>query len=257
MANIELIYDADCPNAGQARTNLRRALEMAGLPAHWREWIRAESKTPGHLRRFGSPTILVDGTDVAGEQPLDGSGACRIYQDEGTQRQGVPGVSTILAAVREAQAQGAAQHTSAGLRSSLAALPGTLAAFLPVLTCPACWPAYAGLLSSLGIGFLWKGPYLLPITGLLLGIALAALAHGAGQRRGYGPLVLGSAGSIAVLLARFLFDLPWIANPAAGLILVASVWNAWPKKVARRSCPACETGPRGEAETLSTEGESS
>jgi len=115
MANIELIYDADCPNAGQARTNLRRALEMAGLPAHWREWIRAESKTPGHLRRFGSPTILVDGTDVAGEQPLDGSGACRIYQDEGTQRQGVPGVSTILAAVREAQEQGAAQHTRAGL----------------------------------------------------------------------------------------------------------------------------------------------
>jgi hypothetical protein len=242
MADIDLIYDADCPNAGQARINLKQALEMAGWAARWREWIRTAPSTPQHLRRFGSPTILVDGTDVAGREGLDGSGACRIYPGEDLRRHGAPAVSTILTALRAPQPEGGTPGARAGVLKSLAVVPGALAAFLPVLSCPACWPAYAGLLSSLGIGFLWKGPYLLPLTALLLGIALAALAHGAAQRRGYGPLVLGSAGSIAVLLARFLFDTPWIANVAAGSILVASVWNAWPRKPAHRACPACETG---------------
>src|SRR5207245_6902386 len=130
-------------------------------------------------------------------------------------------------------------------------------AFLPALTCPACWPAYAGLLSSLGIGFLWEGPYLLPITVALLGIALAALAHGARRRRGYGPLVLGSVGSVVVILAKFLFHRPWIAAVAAGMILAASAWNAWPKKMAHRSCPACETTGKSGARTLSAKGETS
>ena len=38
----------------------------------------------------------------------------------------------------------------AGWRSSLATLPGIALAFLPKIACPACWPAYAGVLSSLG-----------------------------------------------------------------------------------------------------------
>src|SRR5712692_1234689 len=70
MRDLDLIYEHDCPNAGQARTNLRRALEMAGRPPRWREWSRTDAQTPEHLRRFGSPTILVDRRDVAGGEPL-------------------------------------------------------------------------------------------------------------------------------------------------------------------------------------------
>jgi len=257
MAEIDLIYDPDCPNAGQARTSLRRALEMAGLPGRWREWVRTDPQTPGHLRGFGSPTILVDGRDVAGGEPIDGTGACRIYQDESLQRRGVPSVSMIFAALHGKPEEGVTPGARTSLLSTLAVVPGTLAAFLPSLTCPACWPAYTGLLSSLGIGFLWEGPYLLPITVALLGIALAALAHGARQRRGYGPLVLGGVGSVAVILAKFLFHRPWIAAVAAGLILAASVWNAWPKKTAHRSCPACEATDKSGAATLSAKGETS
>ncbi len=69
MPDIDLICDADCPNARQARINLRRALEMAGFPGGWREWVRTDVATPHDLRRFGSPTILVDGRDVAGASP--------------------------------------------------------------------------------------------------------------------------------------------------------------------------------------------
>ena len=255
MPDLDLIYEPDCPNAGLARTNLRRALEMAGRPPRWREWSRTDAQTPEHLRRFGSPTILVDGRDVAGGEPIDGTGACRIYQDESLQRGGVPSVSMIFAALHGKPGESVPQGARTGLLSTLAVLPGTLAAFLPALTCPACWPAYAGLLSSLGIGFLWKGPYLMPITVALLGIALAALAHGARQRRGYGPLVLGSVGSVFVIFARFLFHRPWFAAVAAGLILTASVWNAWPKKLARRSCPAREATGRSAGRPLSAKGE--
>jgi len=258
MTDIDLIYDSDCPNVGQSRANLRRALEMAGLPARWREWIRTDAQTPEHLSRFGSPVILVDGRDVAGLEALDGTGACRIYQDESLKRRGVPGVSMILAALHgKPPEEGVPPGARTGLLSTLAVVPGMLAAFLPALTCPACWPAYAGLLSSLGIGFLWEGPYLLPITVALLGIALTALAHGGSQRRGYGPLVLGSVGSVVVILAKFLFHRPWVAAVAASLILAASVWNAWPKKMADRSCPACQATGKSGARTLSAKGETS
>ena len=49
-----------------------------------------------------------------------------------------------------------------GWRSSLATLPGIGLAFLPKIACPACWPAYAGLLSSLGLGFLLDVRWLFP-----------------------------------------------------------------------------------------------
>lgn len=255
MTEIDLIHDVDCPNAGQARINLRRALEMARLPARWREWIRTAPTTPHDLLRFGSPTILVDGKDVAGVEPLDGADACRIYQDGNLRLKRVPAVSMILAALDRTPEESLASRPGAGFLSSLAVIPGTLAAILPALSCPACWPAYAGLLSSSGIGFLWQGPYLLPITLALLGIALAALGYGARRRRGYGPLILGGVGSVALLLAKFVVHRPWIATAAAGLILAASVWNAWPRKIKRRSCPACEAGDRSGAETLSAKGE--
>ena len=239
MPDIDLVYDPDCPNAEQARTNLRLALETAGMPARWREWVRTDPGTPLHLQRFGSPTILIRGRDVIGTVALDGGGACRIYQGEDRNRGGVPPVSLILAALRTEEGRAGAPQAGGGMLSSLAVLPGTLAAFLPALACPACWPAYAGVLSALGIGFLWEARYLLPLTVALLAVALTALAHGAGQRRGRGPFVLGTAGSLALVFAKFVFEWAPVAYAATGLILAASIWNAWPRSVTRASCPSC------------------
>lgn len=72
---IDLIYFDGCPNAEQARTNLRTALDGGS----WREWNLSSADTPERFRRYGSPTVLVDGRDVTGE---DGNGnsaamACR------------------------------------------------------------------------------------------------------------------------------------------------------------------------------------
>jgi hypothetical protein len=63
--DITLVYDADCPNVTEARVALREALQRAGLEPQWIEYDRAAPGTPVPLLRFGSPTILVDGIDVA------------------------------------------------------------------------------------------------------------------------------------------------------------------------------------------------
>ena len=188
--------------------------------------------------RLSSPTILVRGRDVSGTVAIDGSGACRVYQGEGRNRGGVPLVSLILTALRTEEGRAGAPQARGGMLSSLAVLPGTLAALLPALACPACWPAYAGVLSAFGIGFLWEARYLLTLTVALLAIALTALAYRAGKRRGRGPFVLGTIGSVALVLAKFVFERTPVAYAETGLILASSLWNAWPRRVTRAACPS-------------------
>lgn len=130
----------------------------------------------------------------------------------------------------------------------LLAVPGVVATLLPSVTCPACWPAYAGLLSSLGVGFAMSSAFLLPLTIISLLVAVAALGLRAGERRGYAPLLLGLASSVVVLLGKFVF--PSEATAYAGLVLliVASLWNTWPRRAATSvTCPNCSAvgiGPK-------------
>jgi hypothetical protein len=87
-------------------------------------------------------------------------------------------------------------------RQGLLALPSVGVSILPKLACPACWPAYAGLLSSVGLGFLISTVYLLPLTAAFLLLAVAALAFRANKRRGYGPFAVGLVAGSGVLLGK-------------------------------------------------------
>src|SRR5258707_11756542 len=113
-------------------------------------------------------------------------------------------------------------------KQSLLALPGVGVPMLPKLACPACWPAYAGLLSSVGLGFFISTVYLLPLTVVFLVVALTALVFRANKRRGYGPFVLGLVAGSAVLLGSFVLELNLIVYSALGLLVIASLWNGWP-----------------------------
>ena len=95
MNRIELIYDKECPNVQQARQNLRSALELAGLPGTWKEWDRNAPASPAHARNFGSPTILVNGRDIAGFSKEKGNN-CRVYPSGEGGLQGVPPVERIV-----------------------------------------------------------------------------------------------------------------------------------------------------------------
>ena len=88
-----LSFDA-CPLAGQAIENLENALGQDGLERRFTVQ-RVNVLDPGtdeRLRRWGSPTFLLDGRDLFGAEPADGPG-CRVYGAPG----GVPSIEQLRA----------------------------------------------------------------------------------------------------------------------------------------------------------------
>ena len=122
-------------------------------------------------------------------------------------------------------------------KRTLTVLPGIGVSLLPKLACPMCWPAYAGLLSSLGLGFLISAEYLLPVTAAFLLVAVVALVVRARSRRGYGPMLLGLIAAAAVLYGKFSLESDAAMYTGIALLVAASVWNSWPRLSA--SCPEC------------------
>lgn len=91
---VELITDGDCPNVAAARANLIEAFSVAGIDAHWQEWDRDDPDAPGYVRSYGSPTVLVDGRDVADGDLAQGN-CCRVYRRRDGSFGGVPPVQLI------------------------------------------------------------------------------------------------------------------------------------------------------------------
>jgi hypothetical protein len=95
MRDVVLLYEPSCPNVRAARSNLLRAFSLLNLPPSWREVDLEAPDTPEEWRMLGSPTILVDGTDVGGSAPAGGA-TCRLYEHDG-QIGHVPSVERIVA----------------------------------------------------------------------------------------------------------------------------------------------------------------
>jgi hypothetical protein len=121
-------------------------------------------------------------------------------------------------------------------KDGLLTVPGIGIALLPKLACPFCWPLYAGIVSSLGLGFLISSAYLLPLTIAFLALTLSVLAFRAKERRGYGPFVLGVAASAAILFGKFYLDLNSVTYFGIAVLVAASAWNAWPRRVVKCGC---------------------
>ena len=102
MLTVELIYDLDCPNVKNARAQLLRAFAETGLSPQWQEWDRNAPKSPPQVRAYGSPTILVDGQDVADTSPSTDADCCRLYMDDSGGLRGVPSVAAITSALLRA-----------------------------------------------------------------------------------------------------------------------------------------------------------
>ncbi len=125
------------------------------------------------------------------------------------------------------------------LRSTVAVLPAVGIALMPKVLCPLCWPVYAGVLSATGLTFLMEDRWLLPISAVFLTLALAALGWRAKTRRGYGPLLVGVAATAVILVGKFVLELDSAAYVGIGVLVAASVWNAWPRRAREPACSAC------------------
>ncbi len=104
--DIALLYFAECPNYVDALALLRAELAAEGLAGDSVRLIAVETEEEAmRLRFFGSPTIRVNGEDVA---PLHDPAArpalaCRTYRAADGRLGGVPPVEAIRAALRRAR----------------------------------------------------------------------------------------------------------------------------------------------------------
>ncbi|HTV54984.1 MAG TPA: hypothetical protein VMI06_08700 [Terriglobia bacterium] len=99
MITVELVYDRNCPNADRARANLLQALAAAAQGVSWIEWERDAPGSPARVKGYGSPTVLVDGKDVAGSEDGEGGPRCRLYRNATNNFDGSPSVEKIAAAL--------------------------------------------------------------------------------------------------------------------------------------------------------------
>ncbi len=145
------------------------------------------------------------------------------------------------------------QKRLGGWRPALLVLPAIGAALVPGLTCPACWPGYAALLSALGLGFIPTLPYLLPLTASLLFLSVAALTFRSDTKL---PVAVGLIASVVILLGKFVFELSPMIYAGVGLLIAASLWKLR-RPAAAAACPACapvKAARHGGATTSSMEG---
>lgn len=90
------------------------------------------------------------------------------------------------------------------------------------------------------LGYALTAKYLLPITAVLLLLALAALLYRASARQGYGPFTIGLAAAAMVLLGKFKWESDPVIYLGIGLLVISSVWNAWPHRASgAMPCPDC------------------
>ncbi len=237
--NVELIYDADCPNVTQTRSLLIKAFTRTGVSARWREWERTAPDSPDYARSYGSPSILVDGVDVAGTSPVSGTGACRIYSEPNGKLSGTPSLDTICSALLRASP---AKPAKTRWQAFAASFPAVGVALMPKLACPLCFPAYAAVLSALGLEFVNYTPYLLPLTAIFLIVAVGVLALQARRTGNITALLLGVAASLIVLIGKFYFESDWLSTGGVVLLVTAIFFGSRLKAATPASCPACVSG---------------
>ena len=97
---IEILYFDGCPNHEQADRAVREVLEELKADAEITLVNIADEATARHVRFPGSPTIRVEGEDIA---PNDTNGSyslcCRVYPTR-SGLAGVPDKDAIRAAIR-------------------------------------------------------------------------------------------------------------------------------------------------------------
>ena len=99
---VQLLYFPGCPHVEIARKRLEQALGGLEDGPAISDVDVTDARTPTRLRSWGSPTILIDGADVAGGNPSGPS--CRIYPDSDHPRS--PSLFLIEAALRRCAGKG-------------------------------------------------------------------------------------------------------------------------------------------------------
>ena len=100
---VEVLYVADCPSHPAAVKLVREVLAEEGITAEVSEILVRDERMAGELKFLGSPTIRIDGRDVAGESQSTKNFAlsCRLYP--GSKETGLPPAEMVHRAVSAAR----------------------------------------------------------------------------------------------------------------------------------------------------------
>ncbi len=100
---VEVLYVPNCPHHPTTVKQLRAVLSAEGLPVEIHEILVTDTKSAQELKFRGSPTVKINGRDIAGEPQERESFAlaCRIYV--GAKELGLPPIEMMQRAVREAR----------------------------------------------------------------------------------------------------------------------------------------------------------
>jgi hypothetical protein len=103
---VEVLYVADCPWHPAAVKLVKEVLAAEGVAAEIQEVLVRDEGMADKLRFSGSPTIRINGRDVAGEaqKGLSFVLSCRLYP--GSKQVGLPPVEMIHRAVLAARQEG-------------------------------------------------------------------------------------------------------------------------------------------------------
>jgi hypothetical protein len=102
--DVELLWWAGCPSTERALAEVRDALAELGLSDVDVRMTEIATDQDAHVARFaGSPTILVDGADVAPANDETGL-ACRVYRRRDGRVSPTPDPEDLRDALRRASA---------------------------------------------------------------------------------------------------------------------------------------------------------
>ena len=105
-----------------------------------------------------------------------------------------------------------------------------VAAVLPIGLCPACWPAYLSIASSLGLGTLAGKGLLGPLGWVLIALAVIPLGRYLWQRRDWEAGLAAAVGTVLILEARYLGDAPKVGILGAFILCFSAACAAARKK---------------------------
>jgi hypothetical protein len=100
---VEVLYVAECPSHPAAVKLVRNVLAAEGITATIHEVLVSDEGMAGKLKFLGSPTIRINGRDVAGDQQKTETFAlsCRLYS--GSKQVGLPPAELVHRAVIKAR----------------------------------------------------------------------------------------------------------------------------------------------------------
>jgi hypothetical protein len=98
---IQLLTFPGCESAPAARELLSRVLAATGSGHVFEEVDTQAAGTPERYRSYASPTILVDGVPIGGDERRNGS-CCRLYVDDSGRLVGVPSEAAVRSAMARA-----------------------------------------------------------------------------------------------------------------------------------------------------------